>query len=220
MSKKVYIAITLLVVLLGATAAIIYLTQENSVKDAIAGVNVGDSFTYSIKGVFTLGLGASVSPGFSQYNNTDYYRITITGVNGSSVSLISSWRFTDGDQIDSQQTIDLSDGMKTDQDGFWAIYASNLNKNDLLRPAGFDGLTVNSTSNIGGRQANFFSIQNEFSDVYDPTHTTYRNDYIGVNFDKQTGIAITLNNFQEYNNPPKIEEISYKLTSSTVWAVQ
>ena len=220
MSKKVYIVIIFLIALLGVTAVTIYLTQGNSVKDVIAGVNVGDSFTYSIKGISTLGLGSSESPGFSRFNNTDYYRITITDVNGSSVSLISSWRFLNGTQVDTQQKIDLSNGLKTDDNGFWAIYASNLDKNDLLRPTGFDGLIVNSTDIFGGRQTNFFSIENEFFDVTDPTRSTYRYDYIGVNFDKLTGIAVTLNNVQEYNNPPKNEVITYKLINTNVWTVE
>jgi hypothetical protein len=220
MSKKVNIAIVLLIVLIGSVAAVIYLTQGTSVKEAIIGVNVGDTFTYSITGTSTLGLGSSESPGFSELNNTDYYRVAITDVNDSLVSLDTIWRFKNGTEVINQQTIDLSNGMKTDENGFWAIYASNLDKNDLLRPTGFDELIVNSTDSLGGRQTNFFSIENEFRDITDPTSSTFRYDYIGVNFDKQTGVAITINNVQQYNNPPKNQVITYQLISSSVWTVQ
>ena len=227
-SKKVYIAIFLLVILIVATAAIIYVTQPAPVK-AVVGVHVGnssgDSFTYSIVGTSTLtGLDAVETPGFSQYNQTDYYKITITGVNGTSVSFDTLWRFKNGTDVNGKQTIDISNGQKTDTNGFWAIYPSNLNVGDLLRPTGFDGLTVNRTITRtfadGARLENFWSIDNQFFNVNDPTYGTQRYVYTGVFFDKQTGVLETLTNYQEYNNPAMKEIITWNLVNSTVWAVQ
>jgi hypothetical protein len=106
----------------------------------VAGVNAGDSFTYSLKGTSTItGLNAVDIPAFSQFNKTDYYKITIIDVNGTLVSFDTTWRFIDGTEITGKQTIDLSNGQKTDSNGFWAIYAANLNVGDLLRPTGYDG---------------------------------------------------------------------------------
>ena len=47
--KKLYIAILLLVILIVASAAAIYATQPGP-KKAVVGVQVGDSFSYNIKG--------------------------------------------------------------------------------------------------------------------------------------------------------------------------
>ena len=88
------------------------------------------------------GLDAVDTPGVFAYNNTDYYKITITDVNGTSVSLDTLWRFINGTEMTGKQTIDLSNGQKTNTNGFWAIYAANLNVGDLLRPNGYDGLTL------------------------------------------------------------------------------
>ena len=224
MSKKVYIAIFLLAILIVATAAIIYATQilTPSVKAAVPGVNVGDTFTYSLKGASKLIGPDAVTPDyFYQFNETDYYKVTITAVNGSVVSFDTVWRFTNGTEIQKAQKVDVSTGF--DSQEFWAIYASNLNKNDLLRPNGNDGLIVNSTDSRAyansNRETNYWSIENQFFNINDPTYSTQRYDYLNVFFDKQTGILVNLNNVQQYNNPQMNTIITWKLTNSTAWDV-
>jgi hypothetical protein len=223
MSKKVYIAIFLLVILVGiaVVAAIVYTTQTSS-SPVVPGVNVGDTFTYKLTGVSVLGSADAVTPGYlSEYNNTDYYKVTVTGINGSTVSFDSVWRFTNGTEIQKSQWVDLSTG--ADNGDFWAIYAPNLNVNDLLRPKGYDELIVNSTGtqtySSSTRQTNFWSIENVFTDINDPTGNTQRYDFMGVYFDKQTGMLDTLTNVQEYNNPQYNLIITWQLTNSTVWGV-
>jgi hypothetical protein len=225
MPKKVYIVIFLLIVLIVATVAIIYATQFASVTQVVPGVHAGETFTYTLQGVSNLiGLDAVEPAGFSQYNGTDYYKVTITDVNGSIVSLDTLWRFTNETIVTGAQTIDLANGMETNRYGFWAIYVSNLNVNNLLRPKGYDGLIVNSTSTRAyadsNRQTNFWSIDNEFFDTSDPTSSTWRYDSTGVNFDKETGMLVNLVNIQQYNNPQMTLVITWKLVSSSVWNVQ
>jgi hypothetical protein len=221
-SNKVYFAIILLIVIIVAAIAIVFASQD-SVKPVTVGLNVGDTFTYSLKGTSSLGLGATLPTYFNQYNDTDYYKITVSDVNGSQVSLIEEWKFLNGTKVDNQQTIDLSNGNKSNMDGFWAVYASNLKVNDLLRPNGFDGVKVNMTDTQmyadSLRTRAFFSMDNEFFDATDPTHNTFRYDYISVYFDQQTGMLDTLTNYQEYNNPQMVLIITWKLISSSVWEV-
>jgi hypothetical protein len=223
MSKKVYIAIFLLVVILSiaVVAAIVYTTQTSS-SPVVSGVNVGDTFTYKLTGASVLGSADAVTPGYlSEYNNTDYYKVTITGINGSVISFDTVWQFTNGTAVQNSEWVNLSTG--ADNGDFWAIYASNLNKNDLLRPKGFDTLIVNSTDTqtytSSTRQRNFWSIENVFTDINDPTGNTQRYDFMGVYFDKQTGMLIDLTNVQEYNNPQYNIIITWQLTNSTVWGV-
>lgn len=223
-SKKVYIAIVLLVVLIAASVAVIYATQPAPVK-VVVGVHVGDTFTYSLMGLSNLtSLNAVDTSGFSQYNNTDYYKITITGVSGTSVSLDTLWTFKNASDITGTQTIDLSNGNKTDTNGFWAIYASNLNVGDQLRPTGFDHVTVNATDTMtylnSTRTRNYMSVGGESYLATDPTHSTLRYDTTIVYFDKPTGMLETLIWITDYNNPEMREVISWNLVNSTVWVVK
>ncbi len=224
LSKKVYLAIILLVVLVAASAAVILATQPAPVKAAVVGVQVGDTFTYSLKSASSLGIGAVDTPGFSQYNDTDYFKVTITDVNGTSVSMDTAWRLLNGTESDAHQTIDISTGAKTDPNGFWAIYPSNLNVNDLLRPTGFDGVTVNKTDTQtyadSTRPRNYFPMDGEFFDVRDPTHNTLMYDSRDINFDKQTGMLTYFIDYAQYNNPQMTEVITWTLVNSSVWVVQ
>jgi hypothetical protein len=223
-NKKVYIAITLLVVLIVASAAVILATQTPAVKTVALGVNIGDTFTYHLLGTSNLtSLAAVDTPGFSVYNNTDNYKITITNVQGTLVSLDTLWSFKNASLITGSQTIDLSNGNKTEANGFWAIYASNLNVGDQLRPNGFDGVKVNASSTItyanSARERNFMAIGAESYLATDPTHSTLRYDTTLVYFDKQTGMLDTLIWITDYNNPEMREVITWTLVDSSVWAV-
>jgi hypothetical protein len=224
-SKKIYVAVILLVILISATAAAIYVVENPPAKAVAVGVNAGDSFTYNITSTSTLiSLDAVEPPGFFQYNQTDYYKITITSINGTNVSLDTIWHFKNGTDVTGKQQIDIANGKKSDDNGFWAIYPADLNVGDLLRPTGFDGLKVNRTDTKvfadSARWANFWFIDNQFYNVNDPTQSTQRYDYTGVIFDKATGMLETLTNYQEYNNPAMKETITWNLADSSVWLVK
>ena len=224
-SKKIYLAVILLIILISATAAVIYVVTNKPAKAVTVGVNVGDSFTYNITSTSTLiGLDAVEPPGFFQYNQTDYYKITITDINGTNVSLNTIWHFKNGTDVTGKQQIDIANGKKADENGFWAIYPADLNVGDLLRPTGFDELKVNRTDTRvfadSERWNNFWFIDNQFYNVNDPTQSTQRYDYTGVTFDKATGMLETLTNYQEYNNPAMKQTITWNLFSSSVWAVK
>jgi hypothetical protein len=222
-SKKAYIAITLLVIIAIAGAAIVYASMiSNSGASVTVGVHTGDTFSYKLTGTAVLfDSAATPPPGFSDFNNTDYYKVAITGINGSVVSFDTVWQFKNGTEIKESQLLDLSTGRNTGD--FWAIYTANLNVNDLLRPKGADGLVVNSTDTKtyanSTRQRNHFDIGNVFYDVNDPTYSTQRYEYDQVYFDKQTGVLETLTNVQVYNNPQMNLIITWQLNSSTVWNV-
>jgi hypothetical protein len=220
--KNLYLVITLIVILVVAVAAAIYASMPPP-KRATVGVQVGDSFTYSITGISTLqSAEATTSPGFEQYNQTDYYRVTITGITDTNVSLSTVWRFLNGTEVNGQQTINLTDGQESVQNGFWAIYSANLKVGDPIRPTD-DRLTVNATDTKtyvdSTRQRNYWFIENQFYDVNDPTRSTLRDDFTAVYFDQVTGMLVTLNNITAYNNPLKTEAITWKLISCSVWNV-
>ena len=189
----------------------------------MVGVHVGDSFTYNMTGVSQIGNGSTATtPDYlSEYNNTDYFQVNITGVSGTMVSFNTLWKFTNGTEIPKTEYVNVANG--NDSGDFWAIYAANLNLNNLLRPKGYDNLIVNSTDtqtfSSGVRDRNYWSLDTVFTNVNDPTGSTQQYNYIGVFFDKQTGMLTGLTNVQEYNNPVYSIIITWKLTNSTVWGV-
>jgi len=222
--KKMYIAIFLVVILCAATAAIVYATQiSKSGANIKVGVNVGDTFTYKLTGDSILFSSDAATPAYlSEYNETNYYEVIITGVNGSVVSFNTIWQFTNGTAIKNSDWINLVTGNYSGD--FWDIYPSNLKVTNLLYPKEKDtALIVNSTGSqsfsTGDRTTNYWHLENEFTNTNDPTGSTTQVNLIEVYFDKQTGMLDYLDNVQEYNNPQYNILITWQLTSSTVWGV-
>ncbi|MCW4001397.1 MAG: hypothetical protein NWE93_14285 [Candidatus Bathyarchaeota archaeon] len=219
--KKLYLAIALIVILVAASAAAVYFaTLPKPIK---VGVKAGDTFTYHIQGISVLGVNVTnPDTDFARYNNTEYFRVTVTSVKNNTVGLATEWKFKNGTVVNDNQEINVASGEKSNEYGYWAVYPSNLAVGDLLRPQGFDGKTVNatdtSTYSSGTRQKNYFYVEGEFSDMTDETQSTYRYDYVGVNFDQETGMMVTMQNWQEYNNPQYRLVILYTLTNTTAWA--
>ncbi len=144
-SKRLFFAIILIVIIAVSAAVVVYATQFSGSPIKV-GVHVGDTFTYKLTGVSNLTSPDAVTPdGFSIYNDTKDYTVTVTGISGTRVTLNTVWDLQNGTQFVNPQTIDISNGNRTDASGFWAIYPSNLNKNDLISPKGFDKQIVNDT---------------------------------------------------------------------------
>jgi len=226
-SKKVYLAIILIILLVVGIAALVYAidASKGGTANATVGIHVGDTFTYKLSGSSQLGSPDAKTPDYLiVYNNTDTYTITVTGINGTQISLNTVWRLLNGTQFTSPQIIDIADGNKTDQNGFWAIYPSNLKIGDLLSPKGFDGIKVNATDTKtyanSIRTRCFFQVESQFRDMTDPTGNTMRDEYDGVYFDQQTGMLDTLTNIQSYNNPQYNILITWQLVNTNVWTVQ
>jgi hypothetical protein len=237
LGRNIGIAVAVIVILLVAVVAGLYSglfgesispRQTASPTPANAtgsvGVNVGDTFTYKLNGTSVLGSADAKTPKeFAQYNNTDSYQVIITNVAGYSVSFNTLWRFKNGTILGKQQTIDLSNGQASDANGFWAIYLPNLNAQDTLHHSSNDGLIVNSTDTQtfanSTRVRNYWSTVKQFIDANDTSGNTFRNEFIGVYFDKQTGMLENLTQIEFYTNPEVELIVTWQLTSSSVWDV-
>ncbi|MGA2524063.1 MAG: hypothetical protein ABSF65_07925 [Candidatus Bathyarchaeia archaeon] len=198
-------------------------TPTSSNGASLVGLNVGDTFTYKLRGEYLGNSSTTILSLFSIYNNTDYYQVTITGISGTKVSLNTLWRLTNGTQTASSQTIDLSNGQLSDANGFYPIYPSNLNVNDFLYPHGNDRLIVNSTTTqnytTSYRETNVWSTSKLTTVPEDPTGMTQEYTNMTVSFDKQTGMLTSLTNIQESNNPEYETIITWELYSTNVWTV-
>lgn len=222
-SKNLIIAIVLVAILAVAAAAIAYAYEKSSSPPkSLVGVQVGDTFTYSITGSCSNPVPSIDYPGFYQLNQTDYYKVTITGIDGSTVTLKTDWVFNNGTDVQQQQTIDLSNGLMTNQQGFWGLYPANLKVSDPIYPYN-STVPVNATLTqgyaSGNRALDYYGVSTTQYYSLDPTQSTQRTLYDEVYFDKQTGILTNFNEIQEYNNPELELEVIYALTSTNVWNV-
>ncbi len=186
---------------------------------------VGDNFTYALSGTTVLGSSDTVTPKeFLQYNGTDYYQVTVKAIEGSKVTLETTWQFKNGTQVKNPQVIDLSTGAVGQLAVFSYLYPANLNLNDPLYPEETSGLVVNSTGtqNFAGstRATNIWSTTDEFVNTGDTTGNTMRFDYISVTFDRQTGMLDGLTRIQFFTSPEIQLTTTWKLTSSNVWTVK
>ncbi len=223
-SNKVYAAIALMIIILGAAIAVFAYQNFFSTpkKEYSPGINVGDTFTYSIKGYSELlDENSSTPEKFYDFNKTDYYRVTITAVSDPIVNFTTSWRFSNGTQISGAHYINVETGDNDEE--FWAIYAANLTVGSLVRPTGIDGAIVNSTDiesfASGDREYNLMQLQSQFTNLDDPTYSTMYMDYIYVHFDTKTGMLIELSEIKIYNDPSLILRLVWKLVDTNVWTV-
>jgi hypothetical protein len=186
------------------------------------GVQVGDTFTYSVTGSCSDPVSSTDYPGFYQLNDTKYYEVTVTDVEGSTVTLETDWVFMNGTDVQQQQTIDLDNGVTTNQNGFWGLYPANLKTNDLIYPVN-NTVPINETITqpyaSGNRVSAYFHVSTTQYLASDPTQSTQRTLYDEVYIDQQTGILTSFSELQVYNNPELELEVIYTLTSSNVWNV-
>jgi hypothetical protein len=104
LKRNVGIAVTVIVLMIVSVVATLS-TQLSSQKVQPSGsvssptLDVGDRFIYKLAGSSVLGSADAVTPAeFMQYNDTDYYQVTVAGINDTQVSLDLLWQFSNGTQ--------------------------------------------------------------------------------------------------------------------------
>jgi len=217
--KKLIITIVMLVIAVSIAIAAI-LSVQRPAETVVTGVVAGNTFTYDLKSYITVNEDNVTLPqGASEYNNTEWYRVTITSVSGPTVSFNTTWHFVNGTEIENTGYVNVLTG--EDNKVFWAIYPANLTVNQLVSPQGTDGNYVNETETrsyaSGGRVTSIMALQNEFHDASNPTRVYA--DYLYVHFDKITGLLVELKDMQLYNSPEVILTYEWLLTGSNVWTV-
>lgn len=217
--KKRAITIVILVIVVAIIVAAILATQPPPTEPIVTGVVAGNTFTYDLKAYTSVSEDNVTLPqGVSEYNNTEWYKITITSVDGSVVSFNTTWRFVNGTEIERSGYVNV---LTDDNQAFWAIYPANLTENKLVRPQGTYGNYVNDTEvrtyKSGDRETNLMNTQTELLDSGDPTRVF--DDYRYVHFDKITGMLVELKEIQVYNSPEAVLTYDWVLVGSNVWTV-
>jgi hypothetical protein len=187
-------------------------------QTAPVGVSKGNTFTYDVKGLWSSSNSSlSVGQNMLQLNETEYFKVTITDVNGSDVFMHTVWAFKNGTDFEIDSQINVATGIYNYY--FWAVFPSNLDVGDRIHPYGPDQITVNGTStsyyNNTGRETNRFLVTGEFAST-DNSSRTY-NDYMTVHFDKQTGMLVELYDYKTYTNPAYSETTIWKITDTNAF---
>lgn len=227
-NKKVIFAIVLLAVIVVAVASVVIFSsqnqsQKNNPTGVIVGVKVGDYFTYSLTGEATGPVPSTVTTDFSIYNDTSYYKVTVTAINGTTVYLDTDWVFLNGTTVNSPQTIDLASGIMSDQNGFYGLYPADMKVNETIYPHVYQDVWVNGTQPItwssGVRETNYYTTSSLLYYSLDPTMSTQCSTYDDIAFDKTTGILTSLVAISDYNNPELQTTIIWSLTDTNAWQV-
>jgi len=222
-SRTVFLLIIvaiIIIVLAVILAVIIVANLGTQPVQLVAGVKEGDEFTYELMGLWEpIDPNATLSDSILRLNMTESYRVTITNVSNSEISIHIAWQFKNGTEIEGDGKVDIETGFSGI--GFWAIYAANLNAGELTHPEGPDRVTINSTITRqypdGKRETNICQYQRQYYNVNDSSRIY--NDYRTIQFDKQTGILVEIRSETVYNNPRMTEIVWWKLKDSNVWTV-
>ncbi len=204
--------------------ALIVFSGSPLTQEVTPGVKIGDEFVYDITSSWNSDdPNATIVDRYVQLNMTEWYKITVTDVNGSKVSIETIWRFTNETEIESTSTMDVNTGTAYPSNAFWAIYAANLEKNDRIRPSGSSRAIVNETETkdytSGTREINVVSLTEQYYDADDPTYSTTWTEFMNTKFDKQTGMLVEFHDISFYTNPAQTMTIAWILEETNVWDV-
>ena len=222
--SRLRLIVAVAVVIVIVLALVIFLVAQATPQGVVPGVKVGDEFVYDIKGFWSsTDPNATMTDYYVQLNMTDWYKITVTDVDGSKVSINTTWRFTNGTELTGTNSVDVDTGTVYPSTAFWAIYAANLKENDRARPTGASPAIVNETTTrdyaSGARETNFVSLTQQLYDADDPTGTRTWTEIMNIKFDKQTGILVEFRDISLITNPSITTNIAWTLKESNVWDV-
>ena len=211
MSKKIYLVLAVIVVLIVASVTAFYLLRSSA--PVTAGLRVGDVFIYQVVGFADSPVGLSTPENFVDINNTKYYRVEITSVDVPVVSYTVSWEFNNGTVCSEDGMINLEKGIYLGY--YWNIYAADLSAGSLCRPGNSDEPFINSTQTKsypdGDKEINFVNVFYTAYDADDPTFTNFCYVFDYIYFDKQTGMIVAYETMRLFNYPEISLTVEYKL---------
>jgi hypothetical protein len=216
-SRVVYLLIILVVTIL-ILAVIIFTYPGTSTQDRVPGVSLGDTFTFDVSSFWNSSDPNAVVPQeFLEINQTESFRVTITDISGSMVTTLDTWVFKNGTEHNSTGLVNVETGFNSG--GFWPVVAANLRKNDLLHPAGQNGITVNETIMreypSGARETNHFTVSYQGNDETYGYYTA-EGDYY---FDRATGMLVELYDKSTFLSTNMQCAVLWKIKESNVWVV-
>ncbi len=216
-ARVVYFLVILVVTILILTI-IIYTYPGTTTQARVPGVSLGDTFTFDVSSFWNSSDPKAVVPQeFLEINQTESFRVIITDISGSMVTTVDTWVFKNGTEHNSTGLVNVETGFNSG--GFWPVVAANLRKNDLLHPAGQNGITVNETIMReyprGARETNHFTI-NYKGDDENYGYYTAEGDYY---FDRATGMLVELYDKSTFLSTNMQCAVLWKIKESNIWVV-
>ena len=212
MNHRLYAVIISLVALLLFGAM-----QSALAQDIVAGVKVGDEFTYSVTGSYSSGaLLADVPEEVINAAASDYFKITIINVSDPDVGYTWLWHFTNGTDLNGEGNVNLETTGNTGP--FWPIVSANLTVDQRIHPHFVPPSTFNWT--VRWTYTNYTRETNrlEIKSVEQKNETqAIRTVHSDAYFDKRTGMLVQLDDRVDYQNPTFTTTISWKLRETNAW---
>jgi hypothetical protein len=185
-------------------------------QSRLPGVAANDVFSYTEKSYWTSSDPTAIIPqNLLEVNNTVWYRVTVTQVASSNVSIFSTWFFTNNTSNGSSGIVDVASGLTYGTD-FYEIIGSNLNVGDLVHPTGTDMLTINAT--VPRIYQNVERDANLITWTIPPTSGNSQTETINLFADKATGMLVELNDTVSISSQTSYS-IIWTLYSSNVWVL-
>ena len=93
----------------------------------------------------------------------------------------------------------------------------------LVNPGDVNGPTVsdvgNQTYSSSTREVDYFQVEQNATNMNDPTGGTLKEEITSVCFDQPTGMLTILQDTNEYNNPEMTLTVVWQLVNTSVWNV-
>jgi len=180
----------------------------------VVGVTQGNVFEYDMSSSFSSTLTSTPPAELVELNQTEWIRVTVTGVSGSQISTQVTTHYRNGTEISSDGSSDIETG---EGSGGPPFIGANLGKNDLINPSASEpwyiNETVTRTYNDIPRETNHLRLEHtEQSDNVGEYTQIY--EYY---FDKSTGALVEYTSEISFTGQTSITQS--KLTSSNVWLV-
>ena len=213
MNKKLLATSTILLfILLTSLAA----TTQAQTEQVTVGVEPGDTFRYHITYLWTSTNPANTPPTYwVQYNQTDYYQLTVNMVTSTTVQYNTTLRYQNGTEYQNTGIAEVSQGVTGDI----YFYAANLSANNLLYPLSEDMPWVINDTTIRAYPDNTFRSTNHIQvNRTDVTNEKY--SAMNLYFDKVTGVMVEATLTNVYTATPQQTFTTHVvLAESNVWTI-
>lgn len=214
MDKKLEFAVPLLALLCLSSIGLVF------GQDLIPGVSNGQTYTYHITGSWSTSSSNFTEPQYYiDIQRTTSYQIKILLVDETNVTLSTDWHFNNGTDTPSINVVDVNSGTNY-YGGYWALIAANLGVNAIIHPTGDDGLAINQTisKSYPNSKRDTDVLDLSYYD-YNSTYQSSRTENLVYDFDKATGMLVSLSDSIVYTNPTEQGTVVWTLVSSNVWTV-
>jgi hypothetical protein len=181
----------------------------------LAGVSVGDTFTYNNTLLWNSTLPSDIVPAYLIAQNQSTLKITVQQVSGSTVLLEKVWTYKNGTQDVSTEPDEVYGGVT----GTVLVYAANLTAGSPLFPGASElPFTINETIFRSYSGNNFRETNHIIVNSTGTEGEAY--SLMNLYFDKQTGILVEYYLTNVYTATPNQKITQHMLlVNSNVWTV-